>query len=65
MIPGTNLLLLMELPLALECLTAVFGMGTGVSTLSKAPGIIFSILTRLKSVNNRGEKKTNDGCCHY
>jgi hypothetical protein len=37
MVPGTGLLSLMEVPSALKCLTALFGMGRGVTTSLEAP----------------------------
>lgn len=39
---GTDLLSLMEVPLALKCLTALFGMGRGVTTSRKAPRTLSS-----------------------
>ena len=39
-ITGADLLLRIALPSALEGLTAVFGMGTGVTLLEMAPDII-------------------------
>ena len=41
---GTGLLSLMEVPSALKCLTALFGMGRGVTTSLEAPETINSKL---------------------
>ena len=46
-VPGTDLLLPKQearLPSALKSLTAVFGMGTGVSSLLLTPGTFFRII---------------------
>ena len=39
--PGNFLLSHIVLPSALKCLTSVFGMGTGVSTLPSSPDLFF------------------------